>query len=337
MQIHVVKAGLTGVAPHKATHEPGGEDALTNLTEAAFAAEHKDGLPNVLSLRTLGTGAQQALPGNHVSVSNARVPTAHATSHEPGGTDVIDALTDENFAAANVDGADAEPSLRTLGTGAQQAAKGNHLHDTRYPRTINNEGPDETGNIVVDLQSAAGVGAVEGVAPNAPGGNINFTSTGGTVEFTADNPGDALNFDIPAHTAAAALAVDPTDGDTTRNKHLSNADAGKLHEVYLPVHGYYGPLAVVVGKGKIPIFRAGTLASIRTAVNTAPTGANLVVVIKKNGTTAATLTHTAGQTHVQHTVSVALAAGDVLTADITQIGSTVAGDTLTIAYLMKLS
>lgn len=41
------------------------------------------------ALRALGTSAGQALPGNHVSVTNARTPTAHATNHQPGATDSL--------------------------------------------------------------------------------------------------------------------------------------------------------------------------------------------------------------------------------------------------------
>ena len=56
--------------------------------------------------------------------SDARAPTAHAISHEPGGGDAMDV-----DAAANVG------SLRTLGTGATQAAAGDdsRLSDARAP------------------------------------------------------------------------------------------------------------------------------------------------------------------------------------------------------------
>lgn len=43
----------------------------------------------VEALRALGTGTGQALPGTHASVTNARVPTAHAASHKSGGTDAL--------------------------------------------------------------------------------------------------------------------------------------------------------------------------------------------------------------------------------------------------------
>ena len=67
---------------HHTTHEPGGSDPIA--VDAAAA---------VGSLRTLGTGATQAAPGNDARLSNARTPTAHKTTHEPGGSDALTALS----------------------------------------------------------------------------------------------------------------------------------------------------------------------------------------------------------------------------------------------------
>jgi hypothetical protein len=88
------------------------------LVDADVAAANKDGTAATPSLRTLGTGAQQAAAGTDARLSNARTPTAHATTHQPGGTDPM-----------TVDAVPATGSLRTLGTGAQQAAAGN---DARF-------------------------------------------------------------------------------------------------------------------------------------------------------------------------------------------------------------
>lgn len=44
-------------------------------------------------LRTLGTGAQQAAAGNDSRLSDARTPTAHASSHATGGGDPITPLS----------------------------------------------------------------------------------------------------------------------------------------------------------------------------------------------------------------------------------------------------
>lgn len=71
------------------------------------------------ALRALGTSASTAAAGNDSRLSDARTPTAHHTTHEPGGTDPM-----------AVDAAAATGSLRTLGSGAAQAAQGT---DARFP------------------------------------------------------------------------------------------------------------------------------------------------------------------------------------------------------------
>jgi hypothetical protein len=71
-----------------------------------------------------GSGHDQIRRGDDAAYADARTPTAHHTSHEPGGSD-----------AMAVDAATGTGSLRTLGTGAQQAASGadNRLTDARTP------------------------------------------------------------------------------------------------------------------------------------------------------------------------------------------------------------
>src|SRR4029077_12296348 len=54
--------------------------------------------------------------------TDARVPTAHRTTHEPGGSDAL-----------TVDAAQATGSLRTIGTGAQQAMSGSRTLDNISP------------------------------------------------------------------------------------------------------------------------------------------------------------------------------------------------------------
>lgn len=66
-----------------------------------------------------GNATWAAFPGSFA-------PSAHHTSHEPGGSDVLTALTDASIAAANKDGVAATASLRTLGVGAQQSMPGDN-------------------------------------------------------------------------------------------------------------------------------------------------------------------------------------------------------------------
>ena len=150
----------TDLPVHHTRHEPGGADALA--VDAAAATG---------SLRTLGTGANQAAPGNDARFTAPSAPTAHKTTHEPGGSDALTALSAsilttgtlpdarlsanvqlKPIAAADlpahatrhqpggadalaVDAAAATGSLRTLGTSATSACAGNdsRLTNTRTP------------------------------------------------------------------------------------------------------------------------------------------------------------------------------------------------------------
>ena len=73
-------------------------------------------------------GSWQTHPFRSSSAASGGGPSVHKATHEPGGTDQLNALTDTSFAAANKDGLAATASLRTLGSGAQQAAGGTHVH-----------------------------------------------------------------------------------------------------------------------------------------------------------------------------------------------------------------
>jgi hypothetical protein len=92
-----------------------------------------------------------------------------------------------------------------------------------------------------------------------------------------------------------------------------------------------GALSVKTGVGRYPIMEAGTIVRARVVVDTAPTGASLTLSLKKNGTQFTTITMSAGtNAAVSGTLSTAVADGDYLTVDITQVGSTVAGSNLTV-------
>lgn len=92
-------------AAHATDHEPGGGDAMA-----------VDVVAGTGSLRTLGTGAQQACVGDDSRLSDARTPIDHAASHQNGGGDDID--------VAGLSGqlADGQPALaHALGGSAHSA------------------------------------------------------------------------------------------------------------------------------------------------------------------------------------------------------------------------
>jgi hypothetical protein len=101
---------LTGTYPNPTI-------AAGAVTDTKVATANKDGLPATPSMRTLGTGAQQAAAGNDSRLSNARTPTAHASTHLPGGTDALTtAAAVELTDSTNSEGA------------AASYARSNHTH-----------------------------------------------------------------------------------------------------------------------------------------------------------------------------------------------------------------
>ena len=102
--------------------------AANTITDANVAAANKDGVAGTASLRTLGTGAQQAAAGNDARLSDQRVPTDASVTGGTAGTGVkiaANTITLANMNASTVDAAAATGSLRTLGTGGTQALAGN--------------------------------------------------------------------------------------------------------------------------------------------------------------------------------------------------------------------
>lgn len=114
----------------------------------------------------------------------------------------------------------------------------------------------------------------------------------------------------------------------------------------VPIEAYTfsvtGAVAVATGKSRIYLEDAYVVETVRAAVHTAPTGAALVVDLNKNGTTiytdqgkrpsiaAGTNTDAGDPPDVT-----ALAAGDYLTVDVDQVGSTASGADLTVTVRVR--
>lgn len=105
------------------------------------------------------------------------------------------------------------------------------------------------------------------------------------------------------------------------------------------------PLAVGTGDvgWVVPAGLAGTILTVTANVATAPTGASLIVDVHRNGTTIFTTQGNRPTIAASSTASsdatpdvTALAAGDVLRADIDQVGSTEPGELLVVTITVEL-
>lgn len=106
-------------------------------------------------------------------------------------------------------------------------------------------------------------------------------------------------------------------------------------------HG--GALTVKTGVSRYPI-KGGTweVVSVAAMINTAPTGAAVIVDVNKNGTSIfgtqanrPTIAVSTNSATVGAFTATTLTDGDYLTVDIDQIGSTVAGSDLTVVIRMR--
>jgi hypothetical protein len=139
-----------------------------------------------------------AVGDNDSRMTNARTPTAHASSHQPGGTD-----------AMAVDAAAATGSLRTLGTGAAQAAAGNdaRLSDARTPTAH---------------AASHSSGSTDPITHN----NLAGLTTGDPhTQYHNDTRGDAR---YPRITTIASITANYTASSTTDELVLANATSGAI-------------------------------------------------------------------------------------------------------------
>lgn len=106
-----------------------------------------------------------------------------------------------------------------------------------------------------------------------------------------------------------------------------------------------GAQTVKTGPSKVPLLGGGTIVAVKGYLNTAPTGATFIVDVNKNGTTIygtqanrPTWSVSANAATVgAHSVTT-YANNDVLSVDVDQIGSSIAGsDLVVVVYCLRTS
>lgn len=125
-------------------------------------------------------------------------------------------------------------------------------------------------------------------------------------------------------------------------KTITQADLDALNYGHPVVFSRAGDLTADAGDGRYPVPQDGTIVSVRAAVGTAPTGSSLIVDVNKNGTTVFTTQANRPSIAVSGSSSSAavpdvtsVAAGDLLSVDVDQVGSTIAGADLSVVVLIK--
>lgn len=99
-------------------------------------------------------------------------------------------------------------------------------------------------------------------------------------------------------------------------------------------YNYSGTLTTNTGSKRLYMHRDGVLGAFDMHVATAPVGAAINITVNKNGSSIGTGTITSGNTdnNLQTLSTTSFASGDYLTVDITQIGSSTAGEDLYVVF-----
>lgn len=182
------------------------------------------------------------------------------------------------------------------------------------------------------LSSSFGAGATGPTGPTGPAGATGPTGAGTTGATGATGPTGVTGATGPTG-AGTTGATGPT-GPTGPTGVTGPTGAG----VGFGPFTYPGTVAVATGAARMPVMVSCTIVKARAMVGTAPTGASLIVDLNKNGTTVfttqanrPTIAISGNDSGAGTTPDVtSLVAGDYLTADVDQVGSTVAGADLVV-------
>lgn len=181
-----------------------------------------------------------------------------------------------------------------------------------------------------------------------PAGNLAATTVQAALEELQGDVDD-LRADLDG-IDVTVTAADITDSTAAGRAVLTAADAAAQRTAlgvgdtkYTVTYTITDLLAVATGTKRLYIEQASTIVAVRAHAATAPTGADLIFDVNKNGTTIFTTQgnrsrvvagSNAGSAVTNMDVT-ALAAGDYLTVDVDQVGSTFAGADATISITLR--
>ena len=188
----------------------------------------------------------------------------------------------------------------------------------------------------------AGYGITDAATANSP------TFTGTPVAPTASS---GTNTTQLATTAFVQQEVSSAGGynDANVDTHLNTntANTGEIlsyngsdydwiaqqTQEFIKAYRFDDTLATNTGTKRLYLQKAYSLKKVHAYVDTAPAGSNVNVTIKKNGSNLQNISVLAGQTTASLTsLSHSIAANDYLTIDITQVGSSTAGENLYLVF-----
>lgn len=166
-----------------------------------------------------------------------------------------------------------------------------------------------------------------------------YICTAGGSPGTWVNSGAIAFGSVVAETAWNLPAENGSNVTAARSDH-SHGTQPMVCEPY--VLSVTGPLTVMTGKSRIYFEADYVVETIRAAINTAPTGASVIVDVNKNGTTLFTTQSNRPTISASGFLSTVTApavttftSGDYLTVDVDQIGSTIAGADLTVTIRLR--
>lgn len=260
-------------------------DAVSSVNgQTGVVVLPSDAAAGTASLRTLGTGSQQATGGADARLSDARVPTgaaggvlsgtypnpehasdmatqaeldAHAGASDPHAGYRLESVSivDADVAAANKDGLAATSSLRTLGTGAQQAAAGSHAHASAAYETVLDEGVALTARRKLNF-----VGGGVSVADDATNGETDVSIPGGG---TTDPASTVVAETAFGQATAVGAGVAYARDDHT---HGSPTDPVPAHVALADPHTVYRLESATIGTADIA---AGAVTAAKVAADVA--------------------------------------------------------------------